>query len=1027
MFNYIIKYSLQNRLFVVAVASLLAAAGCWIAARMEVDVFPDLNAPTVVVMTEARGMAPEEVEKLVTFPVETALNGATDVRRVRSTSSTGFSVVWVEFDWGTDIFIARQIAAEKLAAVGESLPEGVGAPTMGPQSSILGEMMIVGLTAEETSLEELRTLADWTIRPRLLSTGGVAQVAVIGGEIREYQILLSPAKMKRYGTTLDEVLAATRDMNRNAAGGVLYQHGNEYIVRGMISTDDVEQMGKAVVKNFNGAPVLLEDIAEIRTGYKTPRIGTASVRGQEAVLLTVTKQPGASTIDLTAGLDRALEELAPSLPADVVVSTDIFRQSRFIEASIGNIRTALLEGALFVVLVLLLFLMNGRVTLISLVALPLSLLVTIVVMKALGMTLNTMSLGGMAIAVGSLVDDAIIDVENTLKRLRANHSLPPGERRPVFDIILAASNEIRSSIMQATMITIIAFLPLFFLNGMEGLMLKPLGIAFIVALFSSMVVAMTLTPVMCYYMITGERSLSADARKPFVAEFLGKWYRRSLDWVLAHGRIVLGGVAALLVMAVVMFATLGSSFLPPFNEGSLTINVSAMPGISLDESDRIGRMVEEILLEIPEITTVARKTGRAELDEHALGVNASELEAPFTLGKRSRSEFMADVRERLGVLKGVSIELGQPISHRIDAMLSGTKANIAVKIFGPDLGRLYSLGKQVQRAIAGVEGIADVNVEQQVESPQLQIVPRREMLARYGITLPELAENINVALEGEAVSQVYTAGRAFDLTLKVADSERSTAERIGNLLVSTGDGGTVPLDYVASVLSSSGPNSINRENVKRKIVVSANVTGGDLGGAVGDIKRLVGEQVPLPEGYHIEYGGQFESQQAASRTLAVVSVFALLVIFMLLFQEFRNLNLSTMVMISLPLALIGGVVSIFFTSGVVSIPAVIGFISLLGIAVRNGILLVSRYETLRCDGLSPEECVKAGSADRLNPIVMTSLTSALALIPLALGGEVAGNEIQSPMAKVILGGLISSMVLNIYVVPVIYLMLIKRK
>ncbi len=1028
MLNKIINYSLRNRIMVVMAALLLMVVGLYTADRMEVDIFPDLNAPTVVVMTEAHGMAAEEVERTVTFVIETALNGATDVRRVRSSSTAGFSVVWVEFDWDTDIYLARQIVTEKLSTISESLPANVGQPTLGPQSSILGEMMIIGLTADSTSLEDLRTIADWTIRPRLLSTGGVAQVAVIGGDIKEFQILLSPEKMRLLGVSVDEVLAASRDMTLNSSGGVLYEYGNEYIIRGMIATKDAEQIARNFVKmSESGQPITLGDIAEVRVGGKSPRLGVASERGKPAVLITVTKQNQTSTIELTEALDRQVTELKKTLPPDIHISTDIFRQSRFITSSIDNIRTSLIEGALFVIIVLFFFMMNTRVTLISLVALPLSLLVAIVALRLMGLTINTMSLGGMAIAIGSLVDDAIIDVENVYRRLRENHLLPPEKRRGWFNVIYEGSTEIRSSIVHATIITIVAFIPLFFLSGMEGRMLKPLGISFIVSLFASMIVAMTVTPVLCSYMLTSEKSLRRSDREPFVLRTLKRWYRAALEWVLQRKRAVLGVTIALFVGAVAVFCSLGSSFLPPFNEGSLTINIGVLPGVSLEESDKIGRTVEEILLEIPEIKTVARKTGRAELDEHALGVNASEIEAPFELDKRSRDEFLADVRSRLGALKGLDVEIGQPISHRIDAMLSGTQANIAIKLFGEDLNRMYSLGKEIKAAISGIEGLADVTVEQQVERAELQIVPRREMLARYGVTLAEFSEYVGVALAGESVSEIYDGSATFDLTVKVDDRYRNTIESIGNLLVDCGDGSKVPLSQIAEIRSTSGPNAINRENVKRKIVVSANVVGGDLGGAVKQIQESIDKNISLPEGYYIEYGGQFESQQAASRVLLFASLVALLVIFLLLYQEFRNVGLSGLIMINLPLALIGGVISIWITSGVVSIPAIIGFISLLGIAVRNGILLVSHYRQLANEGLDLYQSVIQGSIDRLSPILMTSLTSALALIPLAMGGDVSGNEIQSPMAKVILGGLISSTLLNGFIIPIVYILFNRHK
>ena len=1027
MLNKIIDFSLRNRLLVVIIGVVVMVVGAFTARNAEVDVFPDLNAPTVVVMTEASGMAAEEVERTVTFPIETAVNGATDVRRVRSSSTTGFSVVWVEFDWGTDIYRARQIVSEKLATLNETLPQNVGTPTLGPQSSILGELLIVGLTADSTSLQELRTLADWTIRPRLLSTGGVAQVTVIGGDIKEYQILIDPARMRHYNVSLDEIMTVVEEMSRNANGGILNQYGNEYIVRGILSTTDPKQMGKAVIRTSpEGIPVLLEDVAEVRIGAKFPRLGIASERGKAAVLMTVTKQPNTNSLELTENLDKTLDEIRESLPSDIHVSTDIFRQSRFIESSIDNIQKSLIEGAIFVIIILFIFLMNFRTTVISLIALPLSLLVSVLVLEALGLTINTMSLGGMAIAIGSLVDDAIIDVENVFKRLRENHAKPPEERLPALKVVFEASKEIRTSVVNATIITIVAFIPLFFLDGMEGRMLRPLGISFIVALFASMVVAVTLTPVLCSYLLTGDKILKRNEKEPIVSRSLKKVYRRVLEWVLVHKRLILGSTFVLLVGALVVFFSLGRNFLPPFNEGSLTINASTMPGISLEESDKIGREVERILMDIPEIQTVARKTGRAELDEHALGVNVSELEAPFELTDRSRDEFMADVRARLGVLRGVNIEIGQPIAHRIDAMLSGTQANIAIKLFGPDLNRLFSLGTQIKNAVAPIEGIADLNLEQQIERPQLQIRPKREMLAKYGISLPEFSRFVETGLGGTVVSQVYDRGRSFDVTVKIDDKDREGMEAIENLMID-GANGKIPLSYVADVVSTSGPNTISRENAQRKIVISANVAGRDLHGVINDIQHNIKTQVDLPEEYHVEYGGQFESEQAASRILLLTSIISLLIIFMLLFHEFKNLSVSGVIMLNLPLALIGGVISIWLTSGEISIPAIIGFISLFGIATRNGILLVSHYNQLRSTGMSLHDSVVYGSLDRLNPILMTALTSALALIPLAVGGDLPGNEIQSPMAKVILGSLLSSTLLNGFIIPSVYMIINRNK
>ena len=1028
MLNKIIGFSLQNRILVLVASVLLLIGGTYTAMHTEVDVFPDLNAPTVVIMTEANGMAAEEVEQLVTFPVETAVNGATGVRRVRSSSTNGFSVVWVEFDWDTDIYLARQIVSEKLAVVSESLPANVGKPTLGPQSSILGEMLIVGLTADSTSMLDLRTIADWTIRPRLLSTGGVAQVAVLGGDIKEYQVQLDPERMRHYGVTLSEVMNITREMNLNANGGVLYEYGNEYIVRGVLSTDKVDQIAKAVVRSngVSGAPILLEDIADVQVGAKLPKLGTASERGKHAVLLTVTKQPATSTLELTDKLEASLQDLQKNLPADVKVSTDIFRQSRFIESSIGNVQKSLLEGGIFVVIVLFLFLANIRTTVISLVTLPLSLTTSILALHYMGFTINTMSLGGMAIAIGSLVDDAIVDVENVYKRLRENRLKPAGEQLPILEVVFNASKEVRMPILNSTLIIIVSFVPLFFLSGMEGRMLVPLGIAFIVALAASTVVALTVTPVLCSYLLgkekikkqNNENSDSAVARK------MKQWYGSALTFVLGHKKGVLGGTIGLFVVALGCFFTLGRSFLPPFNEGSFTINISSLPGISLEESDKMGHRAEELLLSIPEIQTVARKTGRAELDEHALGVNVSEIEAPFELKDRSRSELVAEVREKLGTIVGANVEIGQPISHRIDAMLSGTKANIAIKLFGDDLNRMFTLGNEIKSAIQGIPGIADLNVEQQIERPQLVISPKREMLAKYGISLPEFSEFVNVCLAGEAVSQVYEKGKSFDLTVRVKDNLRDEMEKIRNLMIDTGDGQKIPLNYVAEIRSAMGPNTISRENVKRKIVISANVADRDLRSVVNDIQAQVDAQIKLPEGYHIEYGGQFESEQAASRTLALTSFMTIVVIFLLLYHEFRSVKESAIILINLPLALIGGVFALLITTGEVSIPAIIGFISLFGIATRNGMLLISHYNHLQQEeGYGVYDSVIRGSLDRLNPILMTALSSALALIPLALSGDLPGNEIQSPMAKVILGGLLTSTFLNGFIIPIVYLMM----
>ena len=1026
MLNKIIHFSLHNRITVLIASVLLLIGGLYTAYHTEVDVFPDLTAPTVVVMTEANGMAAEEVEQLVTFPIETTVNGATHVRRVRSSSTNGFSVVWVEFDWDTDIYLARQIVSEKLSLVGEELPENVGKPTMGPQSSILGEVLIVGLTADSTSLLDLRTIADWTIRPRLLSTGGVAQVSVLGGDIKEYQIQIDPARMKHYGVSLGEVMNVTRNMNQNVNGGIIYQHSNEYIVRGMLSTTDVNLMARSVIKTIDGVPVTLEDIADVKIGSQEPKLGLASERGKPAVLVTVSKQPQTGTIELTEKLLAALKDVQKNLPPDVKVSTDIFRQSRFIDSSIDNVKTSLYEGGIFVIIVLFLFLANVRTTIISLVTIPLALVVSILTLHYMGLSINTMSLGGMAIAIGSLVDDAIVDVENVWKRLRENRLLPEGERRNIKDVVFEASKEVRMPILNSTLIIVASFVPLFFLSGMEGRMLVPLGIAFIVALFASTCVALTLTPVLCSYLLGRDKGDKLP-KEAFVAVWLKKHYEVALNWSLNHFKVVLGGIIVLFIVALGCFFTLGRSFLPSFNEGSLTINITSMPGVSLEESDKLGRRAEELLLTVPEIQTVARKTGRAELDEHSRGVNGSEIEAPFELKDRSREEMMHDVRDKLNTLSGANIEIGQPISHRIDAMLSGTKASIAIKLFGDDLNKMFMYANQIKSTISDVEGIADLNVEQQVERPQLQIVPKREMMAKYGISLPEFGDFVAVNMAGATVSQVYEQGKAFNLIVRAKNDVRDEMEKIRDLMIDTGDGQRVPITYVADVVSSMGPNSVSRENVKRKIVISANTSGRDLRSTVNEIQERIDENVKLPEGYHVEFGGQFESEQEASRTLLITSLMSIVVIFLLIYTEFKNAAQSAVILLNLPLALIGGIFALMLTSGEISIPAIIGFISLFGIATRNGMLLIGRYNNLRHEGGTLRECIIHGSLDRLNPILMTALTSALALIPLALRGDLPGNEIQSPMAKVILGGLLTSTFLNAFIIPIVYELMNRKK
>lgn len=1019
MLNKIIKFSLQNRFFVVIASVLLLIFGSVVASRMEVDVFPDLTAPTVVVLTEAHGMAPEEVEKLVTFPIETSVNGATNVRRVRSSSSAGISIVWVEFEWDTDIYKARQIVNEKITAVAEKLPQGVGNPTMGPQSSIMGEIMLVSVTADKTSQIDLRTIADWTIRPRLLATGGVSQVVVIGGEFKQYQILASPQKMNYYNVSLNELLKASQEANGNSSGGFMNEYNNEYIVKGIGRTSDINELGKSVIKTVNGNTIKIEDVAEIKIGASL-KIGDGSLKGKPAVIMTVMKQPSTNTLELTETIDASIADIQKNLPKDVQINTKIFRQADFINASISNIQKTLLEGTAFVIIILFLFLMNWRATFISLLAIPISLIVAILTLKWLGFTINTMSLGGMAIAIGDLVDDAIIDVENVFKRLKENALKPKAEQKDKITVIFDGSFEIRSSVINATFIIIVAFLPLFFLSGMEGKLLAPLGIAFIVALFASLIVSITLTPVLASYLLTNDKMLLKQHKESWLVQRLQNVYAKALNKVMEMKKAVLIIAGGLFLVSLLVMSQLGRSFLPEFNEGSLVISAVSLPGISLEESNKIGTQVEKALLSVPEIKITTRRTGRAELDEHAQGVNAAEIDAPFTLEERSRDEFMADVREKLSGITGANITIGQPIGHRIDHMLSGTRANIAIKIFGNDLNKLFTLSNEIKAKIQNVEGLVDLSVEQQVEIPQIQIKAKRDILNQYGITIGQFNEFVDVAFAGEKVSEIYEGNKTFDLMLRFDDANKGKIENIKNAMIDTYDGKKIPLYYVADVVSTSGPNTINRENVQRKTVVSANVSGRDQKSVVADIQKIINEEVKLPEEYHIEYGGQFEAEAEASKTLVLTSLISLLVIFLILYQEFKKVKTASIILLNLPLALIGGVFSIYFTSGILSIPAIIGFITLFGVATRNGILLVSHYETLEKEGLSLYETVIQGSKDRLSPILMTALTAGLALIPLAIASDLPGNEIQSPMAKVILGGLLTSTLLNIFIVPVVY-------
>ena len=1023
--NGIIHFSLKNRLLVLLGAALIVAGGLWSADRIDVDVFPDLTAPTVVIMSDARGMSAEEVERLVTFPVETAVNGAANVRRVRSSSMYGYSFVWVEFDWGMDVFRARQTVSEKLVTIGEQLPEGI-VPMLAPQSSVMGEIMFIGMQSDSTSMMELRDIADWVIKPAILATGGVSQVTVVGGDEKQYQVLADPLRMEAFGVTMAELEDACTSLSVNSEGGIIRDRGNEYALRGIARTTDLNELGATLVRTSGGDPVCIRDIATIRTGAAV-RLGTASMNAKPAVIISVSKQPDINTLKVTRAIERSVQNAAAALPSDITVDTHIFQQADFIQASVGNVGRALLEGALFVILILFLFLGNFRTTLISVIAIPVSLLATIIVLLALGMDINTMTLGGMCIAIGSLVDDAIIDVENVYKRLRQNHRKAPADRDSVFNVVFEGSREIRSSVINATLIIMVAFTPLFFLDGMEGRLLKPLGISFIIALFMSLLVAMTLTPLLCKDLLASEKYLDKNDRESFLSRKLSAWYARALDAAMSHKKAVLGATALLLAGAVVVFSFMGSSFLPDFNEGSMTISAVTGQGSSLDVSDQLGELMERELLTIPEVVRTSRRTGRGDLDEHSQATNGAEIDVNFKLGKRPKDEVFDEVRAKLNAIPGVAVTVGQPLGHRIDHMLSGTKAAIAIKIFGPDLSTLQMTGNSIKAAIADIEGLVDLSIEQQASTPQILIKAKREALAAYGISTGEFNRFVELAFSGEKMSDIYEGQRRYDVVLKLDDKYTENADAIGKVLIDTGFGGKVPLEQVAEIVSTTGPGAISRENVQRKLVVSANVSGRDVGSVVEDIRETVSRSITLPEGYRIEYGGQFESAGKASRTLALATILAVFVIFLLLYAEFHDLGLSLIVLASLPLALIGGVFAVWISSAVISIPAIIGFITLFGIATRNGVLLINRYRHLQASGTSLQQSIREGSVDRLNPILMTALTSALALIPLVVNGDKTGNEIQSPMAVVVLGGLVSSTLLNIFVVPIMYEWFEKRK
>jgi copper/silver efflux system protein len=1020
MLDSVIRWSIRNRLLVVATAALLLIAGTITAARMPVDVFPDLTAPTVTVLTEAHGMAPEEVETLVTIPIETSVNGATGVRRVRSSTSQGISIVWVEFDWGTEIFRARQIVNERLQLVGASLPAGAGPPVLAPISSIMGEIMLIAVTGTESVTEmDMRAVADWTVRRRLLAVPGVSQVVPLGGEVRQYQVLVDPSRLAAYDVSLRDVLRAAETSNANASGGVFMEAGQEYLIRGTGRVTSLDDIASTVVAMRGGAPVLIRDVADVRIGPGVP-LGRGSANAQPAVILSVQKQPDTNTLELTERIDRTLAEIEETLPPGMEINRGIFRQASFIETAVDNVLKALRDGALLVVVILFLFLWSFRTTFISVLAIPLSLVTAVFALKLLGITINTMTLGGMAIAIGALVDDAVIDVENVFRRLRENRHLPEGTQRSPFDVVFTASKEIRASIVTATLIICIVFLPLFFLSGIEGRMLRPLGIAYIIAILASLVVALTVTPALAAYLLPSSRTLDTE-EESWIVRKLKALYARTLDPVLRNPLPVMAGAAALVVAALLVVPTLGRSFLPEFQEGTLVISAITVPGTSLAESDALGRRMEQILLAHPAVEETARRTGRAELDEHAQGANAAEIDVRLNLDEHSYGEVLEELRTALMAVPGTQITIGQPIGHRIDHMLSGTRASIALNIFGPDLHTLRTVAAQVEAAVGAVAGTVDVATEQQAEVPQVRIAMNRPAMARYGVTPQQLAQQIDVAFAGEAVSQVLEQQRSFDLVVRFGESHRGSLDAIRNARIGTPDGSQVAFASLADVRRDVGPNAISRENVQRKIVVQSNVAGRDVGSVVDDIRERVRNTVNLPQGYYIEYGGQFESAQAATRRIALLSLLSLAAILLLLYMQFGSARQALLVMVNLPLALVGGVFAVLITGGVLNIATLVGFITLFGIAVRNGVLMVSHYNLLLSEGATLHEAVYRGSMERLNPIFMTALTAGLALLPLALAGAQAGNEIQSPMAVVVLGGLLTSLALNMVVVPVLFM------
>ncbi|GAB4328298.1 MAG: efflux RND transporter permease subunit [Calditrichia bacterium] len=1018
MLDKLMKSSLENRLIVLGAAIILFIFGAFVATNLPIDVFPDLTAPTVTIMTEAHGMAPEEVETMVTFPIETAVNGATGVRRVRSTSIQGFSTVLVEFDWGTDIYRARQIVNEKLQTVANQLPEGVDSPTLAPVTSIMGEIMMVGLTSDQYSLMDLRSLADFEIRRRLLAIPGVANVKVYGGLVKQYQVRIYPERLRKYNLSIQDVLTATEGSNLNASGGYYVQSGQEYIIRGIGRIFNLEELKNTVVAIRDNIPVLLQDVGEITIGPKTP-LGTASINQNPAVLIVVSKQPDANTLELTSRLEAAFANVAKSLPVDVKLHDEIFKQSDFIRLAINNVLEALVIGAVLAILILLLFLGNLRITFISVLAIPFSLIAAILFLKLLNLSINTMTLGGMAIAIGILVDDAIIYVENVYRRLRENNRKPENEKKGFFEVILAASREIRVPITMATFIIIVVFLPLFFLSGIEGRMLRPLGISYGISVFASLLVAVTITPALSYLLLKTNHQKAL--KEVWLVRKIKAQYLRLLQWSLNRRTLIVALSLGMFLISFIIFFTLGRSFLPEFNEGTFNISVATVPGTALEESDKIGLMAEKLLLSHPAVTSVARRTGRTELDEHSLGSHAHELEVKFRPNGLTKEELTNQLREKLSLLPGCIYIIGQPISHRIDHMLSGTRANIAIKLFGPQLDQLRSLAHRIKNSVEDVPGLVDLSVDQQIEIPQVKIKANRQKMAIFGLTVADLEELIDVAFLGHKASEIYEGQNQFDLVVRYAEKYRDELEDIRNSLIDTPTGARIPLSMVADIRVERGPNYINRENVQRKIVIQANVSGRDLLSVVNEVKAKIEKEVPLPPGYFLEFGGQFESAVEASRMILLLSLVSILAIFIALYAEFRSIRRSLLIMLNLPLALIGGIFAIAVSDGIISIASMVGLITLFGIAVRNGIMLLSHITHLKMvEGLPLRQAIIQGSLERLNPVLMTALTTGLALLPLALGGGKPGSEIQTPMSIVILGGLLTATFLNMIVIPVLF-------